>query len=154
MKISCLLLILTLLSACGSATLPVYNNPNDFYQYEDAKNIKSISADGIIYRVKHVELKQGDISFWRTALKTHMVEDGGYLFVKEQNFYRHNKNAYYIELNAPVGQEDFTYLIAIYEADAGLIVVEAAGEIMTFEKHRENILDAIISGEKVQGSLH
>ncbi len=146
MKLFFILFLLTLLSACNSATLPT-RAPDNFSHYENTKYSKSVSANGVVYRIKQVSLKQGDINFWKTALKTRMVDDSGYIFVGEKTFTNNEQEAYYIELKSPMGPEDYTYIIAIYPQPYGLMLIESAGEIKVFEEHREDILRSITRWE-------
>ena len=129
--------------ACASndAYMPV---PEHFSAYDKQQNItKAISADGVVYRVRTLPLKEGDVAFWKAALKTRMVEDAGYHFVSEQDLIVDGLSGYLIELQAPMGPDDFSYLIAIFKQKQEIIIIESAAEILAFEQHKQSILAAI-----------
>jgi len=88
-------------------------------------------------------LDQGDIDFWKAALKIRMVEDAGYQFVSEEDLVVDGTPGYLIELQAPIGIEDYRYLIAIFKTDKHLTLIESAGKIEDFLSRRDAIIEAV-----------
>lgn len=119
----------------------VYNGiiPFKFLPY------KSVSPDGVMFRVrKEKNDPYADLLFWRTAMKTHMLESG-YYFISESDIQAGNHKGYLIELSAPVGEQDFSYLIAIFTVEKKIVIAEACGEISAVRKRRPSIDKSIHS---------
>ena len=133
---------LLLLPACTPS--PGYNLPAGFAAYPDKDNVKGVSPEGIVYRIRHAENKpSADLPFWKEALKKRMV-DAGYGFLSESDTEINRHPAYLLELTAPVGNRDYIYMMAIYLEDKDRIaIIESAGEVVEFNKRRASILEAI-----------
>ena len=141
-----LLCVATLVFA-GCQTLPS-NAPADFAAYKGEKPFRAVSPDGVMYRVRSTENKPfAELSFWKTALKKHMI-DSGYHFTGESDISAENLPGYLLELSAPAGDRDYTYLIALFVKGDTLLIAEASGEISRFKKHQAGIMEAIM---KIKG---
>lgn len=117
--------------------------PAGFASFEDMSQFRAVSADGVTYRVRSEENEPfAELSFWQEALKKRMV-DAGYTFVSDSQVEAGPEKGYLIELAAPVGVEDYTYLIAVFTRGSDLLLVEAAGEVTRFVAHRDPIVKAI-----------
>ncbi len=124
-------------------SLPAKNvqAPQAFSVYQEKKGVfRAISADGVLYRIRSTPLSDGDIGFWKKALKTRMVDDAGYHFVREQAIEVDGVKGYELELQAPIGQTDYTYWIVIFKQAKNLVIVEGGGEIGAFNRHRQAML--------------
>jgi len=117
--------------------------PEGFAAYEDRAPFRALSPDGVLYRVRAVENEpEARLPFWQEALKKRMV-DAGYQFIREGETQAGSSKGYLLELAAPVGTEDHTYLLALFDAGDELVLVEASGEVTEFEKRREAVMKAI-----------
>jgi hypothetical protein len=135
--------IMLLFSGCVEKKIMVkeYPYPDGFAVY--SRYNRAISPDGVVYRIrKQINKPYAKLSFWKEALKKRMV-DTGYIFVKENDILSGKKKGYLIELTAPYGEEDYTYLISIFLKEKEILIVEASGEVLLFKKQRGNILAAI-----------
>ncbi len=70
--------------------------------------------------------------------------DAGYRFAAESDITAGERKGYLIELTAPLGAKDYTFLIALFMNDLKqLIIFESSGEISQFKKQRKEIVEAI-----------
>jgi hypothetical protein len=128
------------LAACNSAKAPA---PEGFAAYKGDKPFRAVSADGVVYRVRtESDASDAALDFWKEALKKRML-DAGYTFLRESDIKASEQPGYLLELTAPLGPRDYTYLIAIFKHGKRLVVVESSGEVSIFEKRRGAVLDAI-----------
>lgn len=117
--------------------------PAGFATYDDWSQFRAISADGIMYRVRTGDNDpEAKLKFWSEALKKRML-DAGYAFISDGEVKAGNRPGYLLELAAPVGQEDYSFLVAVFVRGSDLIIAEAAGEVTRFAKHREAVVAAI-----------
>lgn len=138
----CLTLVAAvLLSACQK---PALTRPEGFADYENREQgYKAISPDRIMYRVRtHDNEENGDLAFWKIALKTHM-RDSGYIVVSESDTAARTVPGYLLALAAPVGTKDYSYLVALFLHKGKLVVIESAGEVSYFETRRSDIIQTI-----------
>lgn len=132
--------LLALLTACRSFQAEA---PAGFAPYDQKKSFRAVSPDGVLYRVRQQENKpKATLAFWKEALKKRML-DAGYHFVSEGDIKADNEPGYLLELNAPLGSQDYTYFIAVFARDNTLVIVESAGEVTRFKARREGVLAAI-----------
>lgn len=137
-------LVIALLLA-GPACAPGFHAeaPSGFAAYEGRKPYRAVSPSGVIYRVRELDNKpEALLPFWREALKKRML-DAGYSFVREGEIRASGAEGYLLELAAPVGQEDDSYLIAFFVRGKHLVLVESSGEVARFAAQREAVLSAI-----------
>jgi hypothetical protein len=117
--------------------------PQGFAEYEGRSVYKAVSPDGVVFRVRSVKNDPyAELSFWQEALTTRM-RDAGYSMVDSGRITVADRPASIIELAAPLGSEDQSYLIAVIYGEKRLVIVEAAGEVVKFKKHKEEIIEAI-----------
>ncbi len=117
--------------------------PDGFAVYKKPKHeYRAVSSEGVMYRVRHVKNEPfAELKFWHEALKKRMV-DAGYRLLSDTT-YESGKKKVLLELAAPVGYEDYIYLIDIQMYKKSIIIIEASGESLQFEKHRDAILRAM-----------
>lgn len=139
-----LLLILCLVMGCVHTTAGNGKRiPAGFAPYTQAGKIKAVSPEGIIYRVRSVDNKPfAELTFWKEALKKRML-DAGYIFLNEAPIEADAQEGYLLELTAPYGQQDYTYLMAVFVRGKKIIIAEAAGEVSDLAARRAAILEAI-----------
>lgn len=138
--IGLLLVMLSLLAGCKSFTAQA---PSGFATYEKGGAFRAVSPDGVIYRVRDEKNKpQAELAFWKEALKKRML-DAGYRFVSESDVKAGAAPGYLLELNAPQGSQDYTYLTALFVQGDRLVIVESAGEVSRFKSRRDVVLEAI-----------
>ncbi len=117
--------------------------PEGFAAFDDWSRFRAVSADGVMYRVRSEDNDpKAGLPFWREALKKRML-DAGYIFVSDGELKAASEPGYLLELAAPVGQEDYTYLVAFFVKGSRLVVVEASGEVTKFRPRRAAILAAM-----------
>jgi hypothetical protein len=141
----------TLLVICGTAAgcvhfaggAPPAPVPEGFAAYTDTREIKAVSPEGVVFRVRREDNQPpAELPFWKEALKKRML-DAGYIFLGEAPIAAGAQPGYLLELTAPYGQQDLTYLTAIFVRERQIVIVEAAGEVTDLAHRREAILGAI-----------
>ncbi|MCP4162717.1 MAG: hypothetical protein GY760_21860 [Deltaproteobacteria bacterium] len=138
-----------LLSGCEKKKVVIdeFHQPEGFavYQsnYQNRSPNRAISSDGVVYRIrKQRNDPVAKLSFWKEALKKRMI-DTGYFFVRESNISTEKQKGYLLELTAPYGEQDYSYMIGIFVKGDEIVIAEATGEILRFKKHRKQIIAAI-----------
>jgi hypothetical protein len=144
LKIAGLFLLLVLFQVGCIATLPKSEIPKGFALYPDKNVFKAVSPDGVMYRIRTEKNDPfADLPFWKKAIKKRMM-DAGYNFVDESEIDTQNRQGYLIELTAPLGNKDYSYLIAIFLGEQKeIVIVESCGEIGRFILKRDDIIAAI-----------
>lgn len=117
--------------------------PEGFAVYDDPWEFRAVSPDGVIYRVRSEPNEpEADLAFWSEALKKRMT-DAGYAFTADAEIAAGSEPGYLLELAAPVGQQDYTYAVALFVRQGDLVLVEVAGEVTRFAARRDAVLAAI-----------
>ena len=117
--------------------------PQGFAEYEGRSVFKAVSPDGVVFRVRSVANEPyAELPFWREALSTRM-RNAGYVLVDSSQITVADRPTSLVELAAPLGNEDQSYLIAVIFGTKRLVIVEAAGEVLKFRKSKSQIIEAI-----------
>ncbi|OGQ88259.1 MAG: hypothetical protein A2289_22855 [Deltaproteobacteria bacterium RIFOXYA12_FULL_58_15] len=117
--------------------------PEGFASFDEIRQFRAVSADGVTYRVRMEKNDpEADLAFWREALKNRMT-NAGYAFVRDGEIEASGLPGYMVELAAPVGQADYTYLVTIFVKNKRIIIAEAAGEVTHFVTHEAAINKAL-----------
>ncbi|MBI3179145.1 MAG: hypothetical protein HYZ27_05755 [Deltaproteobacteria bacterium] len=129
-----------LISSCTGFDATI---PEGFAEFDDWFEARGVSAEGVVFRVRSEKNEpKADLAFWREALKKRML-DAGYALMSESEVKAGEEPGYFLELAAPVGQQDYTYGVALFIRGSKLVLVEAAGEVTRYAQHRQAILAAI-----------
>jgi len=119
--------------------------PEGFSAYRKGREYRAVSPDEVVYRVRAAEHEpEAELDFWKEAVRVRMTE-AGYTVLREEMITSGAREGALIELVAPFGQTDFSYLIAVFPAGRRIILVEAAGEVERFDARREALEAAILS---------
>ncbi len=142
--ITVLLLALCLVTGCVHTTAKNGKRiPEGFAPYTKAREIKAVSPEGVTYRVRSEDNKPfAQLPFWKEALKKRML-DAGYIFLNEAPIKADAEEGYLLELTAPYGAQDYTYLVAVFVREKKIIIAEAAGEVGDLAARRTAIVEAI-----------
>ena len=117
--------------------------PKGFAAFEEHGMFRATSPDGVVFSVRGVDNNpKADLPFWREALKKRML-DSGYSLQRESDIEASGKKGYLLELAAPLGQSDYAYWVGLFASGKKLVLVESAGEVSRFAKHREALLNAV-----------
>lgn len=117
--------------------------PEGFSAWRKPSRFRAASPDGVLYRVRTVKHEpRADLAFWTEAVRERMVA-AGYTRLAEGALEANGAEGGLIELAAPVGDEDWTYLIGFFPAGKRMILAEAAGEARALDAHRDAILKAM-----------
>lgn len=136
--------ILAVFAAAAGCAPYTARAPEGFAPFDDARSsFAAASPEGLMYSVRHeANEPEADLRFWSEALRKRM-EDAGYVVVDDGAVEASSTSGYRLQLAAPLGREDYTYLIALFVHGSSLVIVEAAGEVSRFEPKKDAILAAI-----------
>lgn len=119
------------------------SSPEGFAAYEENGEFRAVSPEGITFRVRSEDNEPpADLEFWSEALKNRM-SDAGYVVVSDGSVDAKNSSGYRLELAAPIGELDYSYLVAIFVHGDDIVVVESAGEVRQFAAKRAAIEAAL-----------
>ncbi len=135
-----LALLPLLLLGCASFRAPA---PDGFAPYANERTFRAVSADGVVYRVKTLKNDpKADLAFWQEAVKTRM-EKAGYKIVSDSTLKLQGSEATLLELAAPFGDRDYSYLIALAISGKKILLVESAGDMRDFAPRKAAVLQAV-----------
>lgn len=121
--------------------------PAGFSPYKGRHERRSVSPDEVLFRVRAVRHKpQAELGFWREATKERMLA-AGYRVMDEQDIEADGVKGFALTLSAPMGNQDYSYLVAVFPVGRKLIIVEAAGEITRYEARKAEIMAAVTGME-------
>ena len=135
------LTMLATLSGCGRQFVAV--RPEGFASYPKEKTFEAVSPDQIVYRVR-VEKNEpyALFAFWKEALIKRM-SSAGYRIISDTSTMISGRQALLLESAAPLGESDYSYLIAMAVFDKKILIAEAAGKVELFQKKKDALLKAI-----------
>ncbi|MFH1463714.1 MAG: DUF4349 domain-containing protein [Pseudomonadota bacterium] len=117
--------------------------PAGFAPYRGRKVFRAVSPDGVVFRVRTAEHEpEADLAFWQEAMQKRQ-EEAGYRELSAAGVSAGSLTGTLLELTAPMGTDDYTYLVALFLAGKRLVIVEAAGEVSRFAARREAVIEAI-----------
>lgn len=123
------------LSLLGCSTVPyTMNAPEHFKRYNDNKDFKYITADGVMLKAREVDnYPKASLSFWKDATREHM-EKMGYIHNGTRCF-RTQKglDGCTLTFALPHGAEDWIFQETIFVVNHRLVLIEAAGEFARFQ---------------------
>lgn len=121
--------------------------PAGFAPGKKACRFTAVSPDDVVFRVRKAKNKpKADLAFWREAMRTRMTE-AGYHVVAEGDISASGVPGALLELSAPDGALDASYLVAVFVDGGRLVVAEAAGEVSRFAARRQAVVDALSAME-------
>ncbi len=133
--------VLMVLASC--ATVPSVEVPAGFAAYRDTAPPKAVSPEGVGFMLRQVDNEPPQsLEFWGAALERHMAE-AGYLLVDQERFVAVAGSGIAFEWTAPVGEEDWLYLVAIVVAGDRILIAEAAGSVDRYRAYREAVREAL-----------
>ncbi|MGK0289342.1 MAG: hypothetical protein ACI86H_000779 [bacterium] len=137
-----LLFLISILSSCSNDYRHILP-PKGFALFHETEAYKAVTPDKVIYKIRTKENKPfADLSFWKHALKRHMLNNG-YHFQSEEEIQAIDKKGYLLDLVASLGNSDYSYLVAIFMKGKRILIVEAAGEVKNFRSRRKDIIQSI-----------
>lgn len=115
--------------------------PDGFSAYRTKRAVRGIAPDEVVYQVRAERHRpEADVSFWREA-SARRFREAGYSIVEEAAI-DGPVEGFLLDLAAPLGTEDWRWLVAVYPVDGRLIIAEAAGRADRVEGRREAIVAA------------
>lgn len=115
-----------------------------FASYKMRREARAVSPDNVLLRVRAEKHRpEADLAFWEEALLERMVAAGYRQAGEPEQVTVDGVPGTLVTFNAPVGVNDYTYVVGIFPDGKSLYIVEAAGEISRFDGRREAIRDAV-----------
>jgi hypothetical protein len=130
-------------SCAGFKAMP----PDGFGEYKGRMIYRAVSPDGVAYRVHAVDNEPfAELPFWKEAM-TKRMKDAGYKVVDTASVTVAGKQGAVLELAAPLGRFDYSYLIAIVPGEKKILIAEASGRVKHFRTARDQVIAAV---EKIE----
>ena len=132
----------------GCKTPYTMDTPKSFRKYEDTKDFKMITADGVMLKARQVDnYPEGDLDFWTDALERHLAERG-YLMKSKDCFKTQTaKKACTLDFVLPYGTEDWAFSETVFIIGKKIVLVEAAGPFNRFAKVENELAAALMTFE-------
>ncbi len=138
-----LFIVILFAAGCVTTSISKYTAPKGFAAYKGKGAFRAVSPEGVVFKIRTEKNEPiADLDFWREALKKRMI-DAGYRFMAESEITAGNDKGYMIELAAPLGPRDYSYIIAVFQKEKKLVIVETAGDVAALKTRRSDIIDAI-----------
>ncbi|MCL2793299.1 MAG: hypothetical protein FWD87_09430 [Spirochaetaceae bacterium] len=138
-----LFILLLVISGCGRAFRAEV--PSGFAVSKENRNFLIYSPDGFKMGVKTERNNpRRDLLFWYEALKTHLGNNGYFLF-DETSFNSVNLEWKKITWLMPMNHDYYKYMTAVAVKGRRIYIVEATGEQNLFNNYEEDIKKIISS---------
>jgi hypothetical protein len=117
--------------------------PVGFSEWRKESRYRAVAPDDVLFAVRVERHKpKAELSFWKEAVRQRM-EAAGYKVISEGDLEAGGRAGAFVELAAPMGTEDWTYLLAFFPDGRRMVIAEAAGAIARVDPRRAAILDTI-----------
>ncbi|TVQ89592.1 MAG: DUF4349 domain-containing protein [Deltaproteobacteria bacterium] len=117
--------------------------PEGFSTWRRARRFRAASPDGVLLRARGVKHDpRASVAFWREAVRERMLA-AGYRVLRDEGVQIGRLEGGRLELQAPLGDEDWTYQITFLPLGRRIAILEAAGEVGRFEGRRDAIEEMI-----------
>lgn len=128
--------------ASPSRSLPVA--PEGFASFRRPGRFQAVSPDDVAFRVRSARNKPAaELDFWTEALENRMVAAGYRVRESGSVTAASGETGTLLELGAANGEQDQTYLVAVFVDGRHLIIVEATGEADRFRARRDAVVQAV-----------
>ncbi|MEZ4235347.1 MAG: DUF4349 domain-containing protein [Myxococcota bacterium] len=116
--------------------------PDGLSAWRNRHRYRAASPDDVLFVLRSERHKpKSDLAFWKEAVRVRMVA-AGYKVLGEGDVVANGVDGGLIDVAAPVGTEDWEYLIAFFPNGRRVVIAEAAGEVSALDARREAILAA------------
>jgi hypothetical protein len=117
--------------------------PEGFAVYKGGSSFKSVSPDHVVFRVRSCKNDPyAGFDFWREALPERM-KNAGYRIVADSVLSTENSKALLLEMVAPLGTTDFSYMVMMRVKEKNILIAEAAGAFSDLQKRKPAIITAL-----------
>jgi hypothetical protein len=97
----------------------------------------------VVFRVRACKNDPyADFVFWREALPERM-KNAGYRIVADSVITSGNNKALLLEMAAPLGSVDFSYMVLMRVNEKNILLAEAAGAFPDFQKRKSSVVAAL-----------
>ena len=116
--------------------------PDGFATYRSCTTFKAAHYNRIVYRVRQIRNKPyAPFDFWKEALPRRM-KDAGYRIIGEKTLTLNDQNILLLDMAAPLGSVDYSYMLMMTVKKKRILIAEAAGAVEEVRKSRGAIMDA------------
>lgn len=119
---------LALAALAGCAAPYTMSPPPSFKRFEDSREFKWITADGVMLKAREVDnYPEAPLAFWVDAMTRHMLAQG-YAKKGERCFRtKEGRDACTVDFLLPHGAEDWVMSETLLVVGDAIVIVEAAG---------------------------
>lgn len=140
-------LCLLLLALCGACARGYDLTPSkSFREYEDSDDLKMVTADGVMVKVRTVEnYPEASLEFWMDALGQHLDKQG--YAKKSKTCFKTQSGLAGCTLDflLPHGAEDWVLSETLFVSGDTVYIVEAAGPFERFTKVEKEYANSLLS---------
>jgi len=123
--------------------------PDGFAAWKKRGRYQAVSPDEVLFRVRTASNKPtADLGYWRDALQNRM-SDAGYMVLSETDIQASGHPGVLLELGAANGEQDQTYLVAVFVSGRKLVIAEATAEATRMRARQDAVVTAI-SGMQIR----
>ncbi len=138
-----LLTVAVCTAAFASCTSYKMTVPDGFRRYEDTRDFKMITADGVMLKAREVDnYPKADLPFWTDAMKRHMKERGYELKSEDCFKTKAGLPGCALEFMLPNGGEDWVLSECMFVVDDRIILLESAGPFERYAKVEKGLHEA------------
>ncbi|MFC1584274.1 hypothetical protein ACFL5V_01865 [Fibrobacterota bacterium] len=117
--------------------------PAGFAEYKGRLVYRAVNPGGVVYRVKTTDNEPyAELKFWREAMISRM-KDAGYKVIDTTAISISGKQGALLEMAAPIGNLDYSYLAAIVPGKKKILIAEASGKVKDLQACRQQLVDAM-----------
>jgi hypothetical protein len=114
--------------------------PPGFSAWRKKSHYRATSPEGVLVTVRTVKHEpEAELAFWTEAAKERMAA-AGYKVMAVEDLSASGVPGTLLDLAAPVGTQDWSYLVAFFPAGKRIAIVEVAGEVSEVVKQRAGLL--------------
>jgi hypothetical protein len=148
-RILILSLMFAALQSTGCETIE-YKKPEGFAEYKrEGKQIKAISADGVVIKVKMIKNDpHGNSPMWMESVNLYLKSKGYKKLTSREISARSSLKGIYTEYIYRHYGRNYIYSLTLFADSDQLYLVESGGIENYYKKRRESILAAIKSLKK------
>ncbi|MCU0664579.1 MAG: hypothetical protein MUC50_19920 [Myxococcota bacterium] len=131
---------------CGCAAPYSMSLPPSFKKFEDTRDFKLVSADGVMVKVREEKnYPEAELEFWVDAMKKHL-DERGYTFKDQRAFdTTSGHKACTLSFVLPHGAQDWVMSETIIVIDDRLVLVEAAAPFERFSAVEQELRKALLT---------
>jgi hypothetical protein len=120
------------------------NAPKSFKRYQESRDFKMITADGVMLKAREVDnYPEASLDFWVDAMGRHLEKSGYVLKSKSCFKTQKGRDACTLDFLLPHGAEDWAFSETVFVVDDTIVLVEVAGPYERYAKVEKELAAAL-----------